>query len=218
MQRSPDVGHHSPAGCRATSGDWREKLLPLLEESVHALGGFFVVDRLDILAYPSFYVIPELGVNGYSEGPHLLHIKLDATSPHFAAQYAQAIPALVAHEVHHCMRGRTVGYGRTLAEALVSEGLACAFELQATGRLPFYAQALGSEQIALMLARAQAERHASTYDHAAWFYGSALAGIPRHTGYSLGYLLVTAALQQWQCTASDAVARPAADFFATQAI
>ena len=199
-------------------GDWHAKLLPLLEESVHALGGFFVVDRLDILAYPSFYVIPELGVNGYSEGPHLLHIKLDATSPHFAAQHAQAIPALVAHEVHHCMRGRTVGYGRTLVEALVSEGLACAFERQVTGHLPFYAQALGSEQLAHMLARAQADMHASAYDHAAWFYGSASAGIPRHTGYSLGYQLVAAALQQWQCTASDAVARPAADFLATQAI
>lgn len=58
----------------------------------------------------------------------------------------------------------------------------------AGGEVPFYARALGPAELAAVRALAGGELDSPTYDHAAWFYGTAT--LPRHAGYALGFEVV----------------------------
>ncbi len=173
------------------------------------------LDRLDVVTYASAAVIPELGVNGFAETGHLLLMKVDPANPHLAEHLATAVPALFAHEVHHCIRNRGVGYGTTLGAALVSEGLACHFEAECWGRVPFYARALDRGQIDALRDACAAELRQPWYDHASWFFGNLQRGLPRHAGYTLGHALVGDYLARQGCGASAAVDVPAEDILQT---
>ena len=203
--------HFPDAGGQLTP--WLPRLSELLGFGQARVAPLLPVAQLDVVTYASDAVIPELGVNGFAEGPHLLHLKVDPRNPQLALHIDTAVPALFAHEVHHCMRERTVGYGRTLREALVSEGLACHFELEATGATPFYANALTREQIEAMLQRMEPLLDARWYNHPAWFFGNLADSIPRHCGYSVGFSLVGKYLDRHLQTASSSVNVPAEIFF-----
>lgn len=192
---------------------WTEQIEKLIDDGLAAVRAHFELVDPDVIAYPSDQVIPELGVNGFAESGHLLHLKLDPANSNFAGQHTSAIPTLLAHEVHHCMRERSVGYGRTLAQALISEGLACAFEEQITGRIPRYANALNPAQLEEWRQKASSHLHAPSYDHASWFFGNPRAGIPRDCGYSLGFHQVRNFLRRTGQTAAGAVSVPAAEFW-----
>ena len=68
--------------------------------------------------------LPETGVHGYAPTAHYAELTLDPGNPQFALRWRSEVPATLAHELHHCRRWRGPGYGSTLLEALVSEGLA----------------------------------------------------------------------------------------------
>ena len=88
------------------------------------------------------------------------------------------------------MRDRGPGYGQSLLEALISEGLADHFAV-ALLRIPPppWTHALTAEQLDNALAKARPEFDRRPYDHSRWFFGA--GDIPRWTGYALGYHLVT---------------------------
>ncbi|GKS89318.1 DUF2268 domain-containing putative Zn-dependent protease [Acidovorax sp. SUPP2539] len=192
---------------------FQPELRDLLSGAAAEVSAVLAIDRLDVLTYATNAVIPELGVNGYAEGPHLLHMKIDPRNSNLPRCMRTAVPALFAHEVHHCVRGRTVGYGSTLREALISEGLAFHFEAQVFGRIPFYATALSPVESDRMRTRMEPMLDATWYDHASWFFGSAKENIPRHAGYAVGYAIVARHLANHKVTASAASATCATAFF-----
>ncbi len=206
-------------GLRFTYADARGRLSPwladirtLLADTGERLDAVFPECRIDVLVYPTRFVIPELGVNGFAEGDGIVHMKLDPSNPHWESRFREAIPALLCHELHHCVRAASVGYGQTLREALVSEGLACAFEYEMTGAVPFYAQAVQPEEIAALWKQAEPLLDQPGYDHAAWFFGSTPASIARHAGYSMGLACVKDYLDRHALGADQAVSVPAKDF------
>ena len=203
--------HFPDAGGQLTP--WLPQLRELLITAADRVATLLPLTQLDVVTYATDAVIPELGVNGFAEGRHLLHMKIDPHNPHLPEHIETAVPALFAHEVHHCMRERSVGYGRTLRTALVSEGLACRFEVEAMGHTPFYATALTAEQISAMTQRMLPVLDAPWYNHPAWFFGSPAESIPRHCGYSVGFALVGQYLARHQLSASTAVSVPAEAFF-----
>lgn len=149
-------------------------------------------------------VIPEVGVGGFADPS-------DGTVSLWLEQPLRAgteiwISATLAHELHHSSRIRTgPGYGSTLAEALVAEGLADHFVREVfpeTPPLP-WDNALSSKQKAESWTKAQPLLDVpGGYDHSSWFLGG--SGLPRWTGYTLGYEIVAAYLGQ-QRRASAAV-------------
>jgi uncharacterized protein YjaZ len=104
----------------------------------------------------------------------------------------------VAHELHHTSRIRTgPGYGKTLGEALVTEGLADHFASEAFPDTPPqpWDNALSKDQEAELWRKAQSILDVpGGYNHQAWFFGGGAAGLPRWTGYTLGYKIVLAYL------------------------
>ncbi|MBN3965451.1 hypothetical protein IMW75_09175 [Pseudomonas gregormendelii] len=103
----------------------------------------------------------------------------------------------IIHEVHHCLRMAGPGYGWTLGEALVSEGLAGQFVRHLLGSA---AEPWESAVNRVGLLCTPADRQAldaTYYDHSAWFFGTGVH--PRWLGYILGDQMV----EQWLAGAGD---------------
>lgn len=125
--------------------------------------------------------IPTWGVKGRSAGPALIEITLD---PHRFS--APLLTRTMIHEIHHLIRWDGPGYGRSLGEALVSEGLAGHFVLQLLGGKPdpwdIVTPAEGATK------QAMNEWARLDYDHARWFSGA--GDLRKWTGYGLGHRLI----------------------------
>jgi uncharacterized protein YjaZ len=130
------------------------------------------------------------GVTGSFSGGTEIDILIQPQLPDVLL--AHQLPFVAAHEFHHVARSRGPGYGfGTLLEAMVSEGLADHFAAEHVGPpVPPWAMALSPEEIDLWLARARLLLDSHSYGHDAWFFGAS-PQIPRWTGYTLGYELVS---------------------------
>lgn len=134
--------------------------------------------------------IPEIGMGGYNPDAERIIISLDPSFPDFGAALDAEFGFQLAHEVHHARRRRAAGYGSTLLQATVSEGLADHFAMEVTGKpAPLWSVALQGEDLESVLQQAASEWDNPSYEHAAWFYGTTQE-IPRWAGYSMGYELV----------------------------
>src|SRR5262249_2234063 len=123
---------------------------------------------------------------------------------------AAQLRAMLAHEVHHAVRSRGPGYGSTLGEALVTEGLAQCYEEQVGCPTSNYAVAVRGPALGKLVRLAKDELWSDRYDHPKWFFGSKTdSAFPWSGGYSLGYTVVRHWLDQAGLSASAAVSVPA---------
>lgn len=130
--------------------------------------------------------VADWGVAGYAPAPGLIEMTLDP-----ARFQPERIARTLIHELHHLMRWDGPGYGRSLGEALVSEGLAGHFVLQVMGGPPDPWD--GVTPSAGVARRAGTEWARRDYDHGEWFRGT--GGLRRWSGYGLGHRIVAAHLE-----------------------
>lgn len=178
----------SSEGLRPYAGTIRR----LSSKSLVRIRSKLAVDGVDIvIAGDPSAAIPETGVGGYTPNAHTIYISLDPVRKRFRSSLSHHLPRTLAHELHHAARWRTVGYGRTLFEALITEGLAGHFELEVFGGTPNpWEVSLQPRVLARFLSRARREFENPSYEHDAWFFGSLRRNIPRWAGYALGFELV----------------------------
>jgi len=171
------------------------------------------VDRADVLIVPGKWVIPEFGLVGQAQGKGRVTITIDPDSPRLDdAERADRLLGTLAHELHHVVRSRGPGYGTSLTESLVSEGLAQCFEEEVGLPPPFYGVFLDAAALAKVDARAKEASPLLRYDHNAWYFGRwGDADWPRYAGYSLGYAIVRAWLDENDVTAAGCAAIAAND-------
>jgi hypothetical protein len=142
--------------------------------------------------------IPEIGVGGFADPEDGdVFVSIDGAPPGgLKAALETWIPATLAHELHHSSRIRVgPGYGITLAEALVTEGLADHFVAESFPDTPPqpWDHALSGDQETELWQEAQSVLEVPRgYDHRAWFLGG--ADLPRWAGYTLGYRIAEAYL------------------------
>jgi Predicted Zn-dependent protease (DUF2268) len=135
-------------------------------------------------------VIPEIGIAGQIYRRSLFALTLDPDNPNFASSLRDGnLRRHVVHEVHHCLRKGGPGYGKSLGEALVSEGLAGQFVTRLFGTPPEPWERAVESPVALSLFPAADVMASTTYDHRAWFFGAG-GQFPRWLGYTLGYMIV----------------------------
>jgi hypothetical protein len=135
--------------------------------------------------------IPEIGIGGRTLNSHLVFVSIDVKFPNLKDFLPIRLERTLAHEFHHCMRLNTIGYGKTLLEALISEGLADHFVVEIMGKEPNpWSTALAPDQLRIYLERAKAEFMNEKYNHQSWFFGRGNTDIPRWAGYALGFHLV----------------------------
>lgn len=184
-------------------------------KSLRRISDTLTISDVDVVLYNNPKgVIAEVGIGGYSPNGHLMFLYLDATSSALKRTIQEQLKRTLAHELHHCIRWRNPGYGKTLLEALVSEGLADHFDLEVNGGSPQpWCTALHGKEVATFFKRAEREYNAKDLNHRAWFFGT--DSIPRWAGYTLGYQLVGAYLKEHpDQTAASLVTASAQTFIA----
>lgn len=173
------------------SGDlrpWRETIAEEVEIARRAVAGVLPVSPLDILVQrlPDA-VIPETGTTGQAHRGNLFSLTLDPGNPNFERSLREGgLRRTVAHEVHHCMRMTGPGYGWTLGEALVSEGLAGRFVSHLFGSPPEPWECAVSDEVLKAHLPDNPTLLSNGHDHRAWFFGVG-GRYPRWLGYTLGY-------------------------------
>ena len=164
-------------------------------------------ERIDVLVAPGTNLIPDWDCNGYTHGPWRITITVDPKCDGKEKRpLAAQLRAMLAHEVHHAMRSRGPGYGSTLGEALVTEGLAQCYEEEVGCPTSNYAVAVRGPALAKLAHSAKDELWSEDYNHSKWFFGSKTdLTFPWSGGYSLGYLVMRRWLDQAGVSASAAV-------------
>jgi uncharacterized protein YjaZ len=158
--------------------------------------------------------IRETGIGARAWAADRVDVWIDPAHPWVEAAGEEELVAMLAHELHHCARWTRPGYGMTLGEALVSEGLACVFETGFRGGVPpFWARALDAAELDAVEAIARRHLEDRQYDHRSWFFGAPERGLPRHAGYSLGFELVARHVRSTGRTAAQLVHVPADTFW-----
>lgn len=170
---------------------WRERIMADAQDAWQAVSRVVASPPIDVLVQrlPGA-VIPEIGLCGHAYRKGLLTLTLDPGNPNLAASLADgSLRRILVHEVHHCLRMGALGYGRTLGEALVSEGLAGHFTGWLFGSPPEPWECAVADEV-LRAHRPDADALLDPgYDHDAWFFGVG-GKRPRWLGYTLGFQLV----------------------------
>jgi Predicted Zn-dependent protease (DUF2268) len=132
---------------------------------------------------------PEFAVSGWSLSRGKIELELDIHNTNLGAVLEPVLRKTVFHEFHHVLRWDGPGYGETLGEALVSEGLAQHFihQLEAYGPEPWEI-AVPRSSLAQYAPKADVSYDDSGYSHSKWFFGT--GDLPNWLGYSLGHRLV----------------------------
>ncbi|MDO5631190.1 MAG: DUF2268 domain-containing putative Zn-dependent protease [Paracoccus sp. (in: a-proteobacteria)] len=190
----------------------RHALTPVLSE-IRAGARHAVAMASELTEVPDFDLvvraepgggITDWGVSGYAPAPGLVEIVLDP------ARYdAQALIRTLLHEMHHIIRWAGPGYGRSLGETLVSEGLAGHFVVQVLGGQPDpWDRTAPSSGLAR---RAQNEWSRLDFSYAEWFQGK--GGLRKWAGYGLGHRLIAEYLTQAPDQTAALLAQTGAETF-----
>ena len=190
----------------------RHALTPVLPE-IRAAARQAVALASDHAAVPDFDLVvraqagggnTEWGLSGYAPAPGLVEVMLDPVR----FDQAALIRTLI-HELHHVIRWDGPGYGRSLGETLVSEGLAGHFVLQVLGGPPDpWDRATPAAGLAR---RAQNEWARLDFSHPEWFQGK--GSLRRWSGYGLGHRLVAEHLAQHPDETAATLAHAGAEAF-----
>ena len=102
-----------------------------------------------VLVFPE-KTIPRLGISGSAPNKEHIYILLNPSHAKFYEAITVHLIPTLAHEYHHTLRYRTVGYGKNLFEAMIIEGLADHFCLEVTKiDTPSWSQALSDSGLSL---------------------------------------------------------------------
>ena len=156
-------------------------------EAVAAAEDHTPLPRFDLVIRTGDEVMTGWGIGGCAPAPGQIQITLDPSR--FAPDLF--IRTLI-HEIHHLIRWDGPGYGKSLGEALVSEGLAGHFVLQVLGGAPDPWDLVAPSEG--LMRRASNEWSRRDYDHSEWFFGK--GSVRRWSGYGLGHRLIAEYLAQ----------------------
>jgi Predicted Zn-dependent protease (DUF2268) len=184
----------------------------VLTSSLERIGRLLPGPRTNIVIVSGTQVIPGTGTNGFTDpatGQVQITLKLVQSRSALERTLRTWLPVALAHEVDHSVRIEAgPGFGRTLLEQLISEGMSSAFDLQVepTINLPWI-HALTAREEKTMWTRAQPLLNdVGLYDQ--WFFG--VGGVPRQTGFQIGYHIVRDYLTRHpDATAAALVGKPA---------
>lgn len=137
-------------------------------------------------------VIPELGIGGRSIYRGDIVIDIDFSRKDIFHIINKELSSTIYHEFSHIVRDATVGYGKTLSEVLVSEGIGSYVENKLYHTTMPYTKPIRHER--KYWQRAKRLLGKKTYDHLEWFFGR--GKLPRWIGYRLGYLIVDSFMKQ----------------------
>jgi hypothetical protein len=173
------------------------KYIPLLEDKIqYALGKIrdhFILDCIDITVTP-FHKgdASPSGIGGYSLSPHRVELLLDCDREDLDEVINNELTAVLAHEIHHSVR---IGLGipsDTLGEQIITEGMACHFELAVTnGKIPSLFNNLKNHDWQPLLEQIKPLLDEKNQSVSKYFLGSEPDKFPKYAGYWIGFNLIS---------------------------
>ncbi|HVX47967.1 MAG TPA: DUF2268 domain-containing putative Zn-dependent protease [Candidatus Saccharimonadales bacterium] len=161
------------------------------------------LDKVDVVCISNkVYVIPEIGIGGFTPSRHLTYLYIDP-----AAEINESeIFNTLCHEFHHARRYDGPGYGNTLFDSIIFEGLATAFENEVSGGKAFISSTLRKRKNTRQLInKCKPHFNDTDFDHFKWFIRDKSGELPRWSGYEMGYFIVREQLAKQNKKASDLV-------------
>ena len=161
------------------------------------------LDSMDVICIADAkMVIPETGVGGFTPGRHLIYLYIDPDQ----TPSEDEIFYTLCHEMHHAKRYEGPGYGKTLLDSVVFEGLATCFEAEVSDDKAFLVNHLSErDDVAELTQRVQEHLDDTDFNYYEWFINDPSGNLPRWTGYLVGYRLVKSYLAATNKKASEAV-------------
>jgi uncharacterized protein YjaZ len=169
-----------------------EKALPFITSKIP------IID-VDVVIYDNPEgTVEEQGIGGYTPNAHLVYIPMNPEFPNLHNSINTELKRTLAHELHHALRWQNPGYGETLLDSLITEGLADHFDIEVFNQSPQpWSIAFSDSELSELMKQAEKDFQNKEYDHYAWFYGNEELKIPRWAGYSLGFKIVKDYLQKY---------------------
>jgi len=165
------------------------QIIKNIKKGIEATNKYIEVKDVEfrVVVFPE-RTIPRIGMSGVAPNKEQIYILLDPDHPKLDEAINIHIFETIPHEYHHTMRYRTVGFGESLFESLISEGLACHFAMEVCDiEAPKYCVAYSKEQLDEWIAKAEIMWFNKEFDYFDWFVGRTK---PRNIGYAIGYSLV----------------------------
>lgn len=171
-----------------------QELIELLENTLshHANDAMkdFGIETVNVTVYFTDKDITHgVGVSGYTPYQDWIQVKIDPTGPNFREVIEKHLPATIYHEMHHAARWASVGYGKSLDEVLVTEGLATVYQEDKWSEydVPWgtYSDDEIKNLVEIYKKRGGEDPTYGNAAHSKWFFGST-PEIPKWFGYKLG--------------------------------
>ncbi len=168
-------------------------VLNVLRDTLAKVETYCALGDLDLVIFPTEnYTHPEGYRGGFTFSANCLEISVNPKHSLFAKRFEIEFPALILHEVHHCLRYRHVAVWN-VGELVVLEGLAMSAE-SAFGDKPLPKESSMSDEALLQLCRKACETQDDEgFEKTMWVYGRDSDEETPHI-YLIGSKLVSSAL------------------------
>ncbi|MBN2419829.1 MAG: hypothetical protein JXL81_10625 [Deltaproteobacteria bacterium] len=181
-----------------------DKYILLLENKIqYSLGkirDFFTIDNIDITVTP-FRKGDESpsGIGGYSLSPHRVELLLDCDRDDLDEVIKNELTAVLAHEIHHSIRTGLGIDSETLGQQLITEGMACHFEMAVNGgRIPSLFDNLKGYDWRILLELMKPLLNEKHHSVNKYFLGSDPDIFPKYAGYWVGFNLIQLYINKYQ--------------------
>ena len=150
------------------------------------------IDLINIVIYPKRdLTIPKVGSGGFAPNSEWTRLAIDPFRKEEDIEYIikNIIPLSVYHEMNHVARWSKPGYGSSLLDAIISEGLAIVFaeENWDLFKAPWAKYEQGEIKKYFEFLNKRNKDQDKNYNHAEWFFGK---GKPNWLGYKLGSFII----------------------------
>ncbi|MCQ9090934.1 DUF2268 domain-containing putative Zn-dependent protease [Vibrio alginolyticus] len=159
--------------------------------AMEKISGFFNVSDIDVTITSAYGEKIPTGIGGYSLNPFRVEILLDCERKDLASIVEEELASVLAHEIHHCARTRIYGVEETLADNIITEGLACFFERNFNGgNPPSFLKEMNDKRWMDIYSEMNKMLKEDSFCFETYFLGKDESQYAKYSGYLVGYNLV----------------------------
>ncbi len=101
-----------------------EEIRRNFDEAIPVITQKIPAKNVDVIIYDNPEgAAAEQGIGGYCPNAHTIYISLDPSSPDLQRSIERELKRTLAYEQHHTLHWQNSGYGKTLLDAMITEGL-----------------------------------------------------------------------------------------------
>ena len=189
-----------------------------IRHSLDKIRDHFAIDCIDITVTP-FHKGDESpsGIGGYSLSPYRVELLLDCDRDDLESVIESELLAVLAHEIHHSIRIARGIPSETLGQQIITEGMACHFEVVVTGgKTPSLFDNLIDHDWRTLLEQMKPLLDKKNQSINKYFLGSDPNEFPKYAGYWVGFNLISQYLKKYKTSEIELIGMDSQRFYKIQ--